>query len=716
MLEACIAADQGREKHQLSLSIDEIMHECKTFFFAGYETTSLLLTWTVFLLSVYPEWQARLRLEVLTECGEENPNGDNMSMVFLETLRLYGPALFFQRKALTDITLGETKIPKGSAIIIPLVIMHQDKEVWGDDADEFNPLRFENGVTRAAKVPHALLAFSIGPRSCIGQNFAMLEAKSVMAMMLKKFSFTLSPSYVHAPADVFTLQPKFGLPVVLAVFMDSIVLLALVALLVVAISWLWDYTIVRLIWRPYRTAKEFREKFGIHGPAYKFLEGNNEEISSMKKEGDGQVLDIHDHNYLPRIAPHYLRWRDQYGEPFLFWYGPKPRICIFDYELARQILSSKSGHFLKNDAPQTLVALMGKGLVLVEGTNWVRHRRVINPAFNMDKLKMMIKTMMDCAQSLANELEDVALKNNNRETEVEFNRKFRELTADIISHTAFGSSYRLGKEAFHAQHDLTEITMATLFQVQLPGFNYLPTERNRRKWKLEKNLRNALMQIIQLRLASKDGEYDNDLLGLMLGACTSDKQGEVSLSMDEIIDECKTFFFAGHETTALLLTWTVFLLSVYPEWQERLRNEMTMVLLETLRLYNPAIFIQRKPTTDITVGSLKIPAGVAVYIPIPIMHRDKQVWGEDADKFNPLRFQNGVTRAAKIPHALLSFSIGPRSCIGQNFAMLEAKSVMAVMLRKFSFSVSPGYMHAPVDIITLKPKFGLPVIVKLLGE
>ncbi|KAF0911984.1 hypothetical protein E2562_012795 [Oryza meyeriana var. granulata] len=359
--------------------------------------------------------------------------------------------------------------------------------------------------------------------------------------------------------------------------MDSIVLLALIALLVVAISWLWDYTVVRLIWSPYRTTKEFREKLGFHGPAYKFLKVNNEEISSMKEEADSLVLDVHDHDYFPKIAPHYLKWRAQY---------------------------------------------------------------VILLALSM------------CP----------------------------------------------------------------------PGCNYLPTERNRRKWMLEKKLRNTLIQIIQLRLSSKDGEYGNDLLGLMLDACASDKQGEVSLSMDEIIDECKTFFFAGHETTSLLLTWTVFLLSVYPEWQERLRNEVfrecgrdqypdanslsklkeiTMVLLETLRLYNPAVFIQRKPITDIKVGSLKIPAGLAVYIPVPIMHRDKQIWGADADEFNPLRFQNGATRAAKIPHALLSTS--------QNFAMLEAKAVMAVMLHRFCFVVSPGYVHAPMDLITLKPKFGLPV-------
>jgi PHYB activation tagged suppressor 1 len=112
-------------------------------------------------------------------------------------------------------TVESTKLPKGTAIVIPIPIMHRDKEAWGDDADEFNPTIFENGITVAAKVPHGLLAFSMGPRNCIGQNFSMLEAKSTLALMLQKFSFALSPDYVHAPVDLFTLKPNFGLPVIL---------------------------------------------------------------------------------------------------------------------------------------------------------------------------------------------------------------------------------------------------------------------------------------------------------------------------------------------------------------------------------------------------------------------------------------------------------------------------------------------------------------------
>ncbi|OQU92538.1 hypothetical protein SORBI_3001G359500 [Sorghum bicolor] len=380
------------------------------------------------------------------------------------------------------------------------------------------------------------------------------------------------------------------------------------------------------------------------------------------------------------------------------------------------------------------------GLVLVEGTDWVRHRRVVNPAFAMDKLKTMTTTMVSCAEPLIKEWERLASSNESREVEVEFSKLFQDLTADIISHTGFGSSYKQGKEVFHTQRQLLALAVATLLNVQLPGLKYLPTKNNRLKWMLDKKIKTMLMAIIQPRLASNGGGYGDDLLGLMLEACLTTEQGEkgdeltLTLTMDEIIDECKTFFFAGHETTSRLLTWTMFLLSVYPEWQERLREEvlrergkenptadmlnkfkeMTMVLLETLRLYTPVMVMLRKPISDIRLGSLSIPKGNGIAIPIPFLHRDKEVWGDNANDFDPLRFENGITNAAKTPQALLSFSIGPRSCIGQNFAMLEAKSVMAMILKKFSFTLSSSYVHAPADHITLQPKFGLPIVLRPL--
>jgi len=138
-----------------------------------------------------------------------------MNMVFLESLRLYGPVSYFSRDATKDLTLGHLKIPKGTTIVFPLMKMHSDKAVWGSDADKFNPLRFENGVSRAASHPNALLAFSMGPRACIGQNFTMIEAKVVLTMILQRFRLSLSGEYKHAPVDHLTLTPQYGLPVML---------------------------------------------------------------------------------------------------------------------------------------------------------------------------------------------------------------------------------------------------------------------------------------------------------------------------------------------------------------------------------------------------------------------------------------------------------------------------------------------------------------------
>ncbi|KAJ4884369.1 hypothetical protein Rs2_34462 [Raphanus sativus] len=174
------------------------------------------------LLSLHQDWQEKLRDEVSEECGKDKtPDSDTfsklklMNMVFLESLRLYSPVSFFSRDATKDLTLGHLKIPKGTTIVFPLMKMHSDKAIWGSDADKFNPLRFENGVSRAAKHPNALLAFSMGPRVCIGQNFAMMEAKIVLTMILQRFRLSLSSEYKHSPVDHLTLTPQYGLPVML---------------------------------------------------------------------------------------------------------------------------------------------------------------------------------------------------------------------------------------------------------------------------------------------------------------------------------------------------------------------------------------------------------------------------------------------------------------------------------------------------------------------
>ncbi|CAN6300770.1 unnamed protein product [Urochloa humidicola] len=140
-------------------------------------------------------------------------------------------------------------------------------------------------------------------------------------------------------------------------------------LLSLAAAWLWDYAVVRHLWRPRAVAAAFRAQ-GVRGPPYRFLSGNNGDARRMRAEADAVELDVRDHDYVRRIMPHFLAWKDKYGAPFLYWFGPQPRICLFDYESVRQVLWNKSGHITKADAHPTILALLGKGLVFVEGTDW----------------------------------------------------------------------------------------------------------------------------------------------------------------------------------------------------------------------------------------------------------------------------------------------------------------------------------------------------------
>ncbi|KAJ1394343.1 Cytochrome P450 [Sesbania bispinosa] len=180
---------QYKEESNDSLTIDDVIEECKLLYSAGQETTTNLLTWTMIVLSMHPNWQDKARAEVLEICGKRTPDLEVInrlkvvSMVLHEVVRLYPPVSYIQR--------------------------------YWDNPEEFNPKRFSEGVSKASHDQVAFYPFSWGPRICVGQNLAIIEAKMALAMILQHFSFQLSPSYAHAPSNNVTLKPQHGAPIII---------------------------------------------------------------------------------------------------------------------------------------------------------------------------------------------------------------------------------------------------------------------------------------------------------------------------------------------------------------------------------------------------------------------------------------------------------------------------------------------------------------------
>ncbi|KAF8696978.1 hypothetical protein HU200_036624 [Digitaria exilis] len=369
--------------------------------------------------------------------------------------------------------------------------------------------------------------------------------------------------------------------------------------------------------------------------------------------------------------------------------------------------------------------MLGDGVASHEGEKWVKHRRILNPAFHLEKLKRMLPAFSACCEELVSRWSESL--GSDASLELDVWPELQNLTGDVISRTAFSSSYHEGRRIFQLQAEQAELVMTNIQKIMIPGYMSLPTRSNRKMRKNNKEVESILRDIIGKRIqAMKQGESTkDDLLGLLLESnmreTEENGQSSTGMTIADVIEECKVFYFAGMETTSVLLTWTIVVLSMHPEWQNRAREEVlvkrcvtfvrymvqvTMILYEVLRLYPPAISFVRKTYKEMEIGGITYPAGVILELPVLFIHHDPDIWGSDVHEFKPDRFSEGISKASKDPGAFLPFGWGPRICIGQNFALLEAKMALCMILQRFVFELAPSYTHAPHTVITLHPMHG----------
>lgn len=435
---------------------------------------------------------------------------------------------------------------------------------------------------------------------------------------------------------------------------------------------------------------------------------------------------------LPRFFARFIRNplqalpRSVYTEPVVTYGKKRPLVTwVTDPELIERILLKDVERFPKTHLDRrVLTPMLGDGILTAEGDSWRWQRKLASPMFRYTELLSYVPTMVDAAEQL---LETWRPRGPEFITDIE--EAMTETTFSVITRTVLAGidENEAGAVKRSTRTYLDRISWEVAAAIlRLPATTWHPGKANMRSSAREVR---AIVQRLLEQCRKAQGIGD-DLVARMISArhpATGEPMPDAA-----IVDNLTTFLFAGHETTAKALTWTLYLLARSPQWQDRLRDEVQhairsqrigpgtierlpltlRVLKESMRLYPPAPVITRLSTEDLDLAGTHVPKASLIVIPIFALHRHRRLW-DDPDRFDPDRFL--PENEAKYPRTqFMPFGYGPRVCIGSSFALIEATAILATLLQSARFEWDGRHVPEPVSRVTLRPKGGMPLIVKAL--
>lgn len=412
----------------------------------------------------------------------------------------------------------------------------------------------------------------------------------------------------------------------------------------------------------------------------------------------------------------FLEARARYGDVVRFKFGPYDYYTVNDPEIIRHVLVDNAKAYTKSRNYLGLKVVLGEGLLTSEGERWRKQRKLSQPAFHRDRLDGF-------ARSMARMTRDMLRRWNEEGNAAPFDihHEMMRLTFRIVGVTLFSSDVDGDAKDVGAAMEVAMRWANDYAEAMFRIPPFVPTPANLRFKRAMKTIDDVVYRLIAERRSGKS--TGDDLMGMLMeatdeGAAMDDRQ---------LRDEVITMVLAGHETTANLLSWTFRLLSQHPDVERRVREEALRVLgdrdpglddvkpleltrrvlEEALRLYPPAWAFERQATEEDVLGRFPIAKGSIVGFCPYVLHRHPDHW-ENPEGFDPDRFL--PERSQKRPrYAYLPFGGGPRTCIGNHFAMMEAQIILAMVLREHRIELDPSHPVVLDPVITLRPKRGIRV-------
>lgn len=416
----------------------------------------------------------------------------------------------------------------------------------------------------------------------------------------------------------------------------------------------------------------------------------------------------------------FAKWIEEFGDVIRLEGFLGKAVIIGSPELAREVLVDRYAKYQqKSQSYVVLRILMGNGLVTSEGEFWRGQRKLVQPAFHRRRLDAIFDMMVERVTESVDNL--CAVASTGKPTDL--TPILSHLTLDIISRAMFSSDVQ--GTAAQVSHHIHVLNGYALRMLRNPWLFLLPRCIPLPFTSGPVGSLNALNRIVTgiiQRRRTQPSEHD-DLLSMLLSAC-AEETGR-GMTDEQLRDEVMTIFVAGHETTANAMAWLLYLVSRHPEVEARLVAEITtnwpaegltpanlqnftylrQVIDESLRVYPSIWSVGRRCTEEDELGGFRIPVGMNVVVPIYYFHWSERFWKEP-HKFDPERFAP-ERRPPPEPMIYFPFGAGPRSCIGNHFALQELMIMTILFYRALTFRVADGFKVEPDPLITLRPKYGM---------